>query len=177
MGIRLRNLVVVLLVLAVVAAVVGRRLLHPAVSIHAATTTVAPAQSYLVILGVGDTAATNWDGSIVVTGATIQILRGWRFSETDSISGTTSWKMSTRITPSLTPPGPVQENGLIVEISAAAAPVTFAITTTQGNFSVSSQDLPLGTSKSFLNGRALVAQTGAQFQLTSSNEEEDFPAM
>src|SRR5262249_6263274 len=48
---------------------------------------------------------------------------------------------------------------------------------TQGNFNFSSQDLPFGVSQSFLNGRVLVAQTGAQHQLTTSTEEEDFPAM
>ena len=84
--------------------------------------TVGAAQSYLVILGIGDKADTNWDGSIAVTGANIEILRGWRFTGADSISGTTSWKMSTRTTPSLNPPGPVQENGVIVKISSADDP-------------------------------------------------------
>ncbi len=175
MRIRWRYLCVVLLL--AVGVIIGRRLLYPPLSLHAATTTVPPAQSYLVILGVGDTAENNWDGSISVTGATIEILRGWRFAGTDAISGTTSWKMSTRTTPSLNPPGPVQENGLIVKISAATGPVTFNVSTTQGDFSFSSQDLPFGTSRSFLNGRALVAQTGAQYQLTTSAEEEDFPSM
>ena len=59
----------------------------------------------------------------------------------------------------------------------ATGPASFAVTTTQGNFSFSSQDVPFGTSKTFLNGKALVAQTGAQYQLTSSLEEEDFPSM
>src|ERR1039457_1670445 len=154
-----------------------RRFLSPAVSIHAATTRVAQAQSFLVILGVGDTAATNWDGSIVVTGAPVEILRGWRFEGTDAISGTTSWKISTRVTPSLNPPGPVQENGLIVKVGASASPVKFDVTTAQGNFTFSSSDVPFGASKTFLGGKALVAQTGAQFQLTSSSEEEDFPSM
>jgi hypothetical protein len=175
-SLRLRYMVV-LVALAAVGAFVGKRVLYPRLSLHAATTTVPPAQSYLVILGVGDTAATNWDGSITVTGANIQILRGWRFTGADSISGTTSWKINTRTTPSLNPPGPVQENGFIVKISAPSGPVTFNITTTQGSFSFSSQELPFGISKSFLNGRVLVAQTGAQFQLSSSNEEEDFPSM
>ena len=174
---RSRFLLVILLALAAIAAFVGKRVFYPTVSIQAATTTVAPAQSYLVILGVGDTTATVWDGSITVTGANIQILRGWRFSGTDAVSGTTSWTMRTRETPSLTPPGVVQENGLIVKISDTATPATFNITTTQGNFSFSTQDLPFGTSKTFLNGRALAAQTGAQFQLSSSAEEEDFPSM
>ncbi|MDQ2950176.1 MAG: hypothetical protein M3Y27_30270 [Acidobacteriota bacterium] len=163
--------------LALILIAAGKRLLYNTTSIHAATTAVAPAESYLIILGVGDTSATTWDGTIAVTGATIQLLRGWRFSGTDSVSGTTSWKINTRTSPALTPPGPVQENGLIVKISAPTAPVTFNVTTTQGNFSFSSQDVPFGVSKTFLNGRALVAQTGAQFQLSSSIEEEDFPSM
>jgi hypothetical protein len=122
-----------------IAGSLGRFLLRPNASIHAATTTVAPSQSYLVILGVGDTAATNWDGSITVTGATIEILRGWRFGAADSISGTTGWKMSTRVTPSLNPPGPVQENGIIVKISSPASVATFNIATAQGNFSFTTQ--------------------------------------
>ncbi len=104
-------------------------------------------------------------------GAAIQLLRGWRFTAADSITGTTSWKVNTRVTPSLNPPGPVQENGIVVKISAPTAPVTFNITTTQGNFSFSSQDVPFGVSKTFLNGRVLVAQTGARFQLTSLIED------
>ena len=171
---RLRFLLVILLALLVIG---GKRLLFPQTSAPAPAVTVAASRSFLIILGVGDTAATNWDGSITATGATIEILRGWRFAGTDSISGTTSWKISTRTTPSLTPPGPVQENGLIVKVTASAAPVAFDVTTSQGNFSFSSQDVPFGVSKTFLNGRALVAQTGAQFQLTSSTEEEDFPSM
>jgi hypothetical protein len=174
---RARVLWLAILALAVIAALVGKRVFNPAASTQAATTTVAPARSYLLILGVGDTAATNWDGSITVTGANIQILRGWRFTGTDAVSGTTGWKLSTRVTPSLNPPGPVQENGLIVKISVPTTAATFDITTTQGNFSFSTQDIPFGTSKTFLNGRALAAETGAQFQLSSSTEEEDFPSM
>src|SRR5450759_80861 len=167
----------VLVAIAAGAVLLCRRFLFPTVSIHAATTTVGPSQSFLVILGVNDTAATNWDGGITVTGAPVEILRGWRFEGTDAISGTTNWKMSTRTTPSLNPPGPVQENGVIVKVGASASPVKFDVTTAQGNFSFSSSDVPFGASKTFLGGKALVAQTGAQFQLTSSSEEEDFPSM
>src|SRR5579864_4269153 len=177
---RLRYAVVA--VLAIVALVLaGKRLLYPRVIPRASTTTLGAAQSYLVILGVNDTAPTNWDGSLTVTGANIQIARGWRFSGTDSLntaSNTTTWKISTRTTPSLNPPGPVQENGLILKISVPTGPVTVDVTTPQGNFSFSTQDLPFGTSQTFLNGKALVAQTGAQFQLTNATEQdEDFPPM
>ncbi len=154
----------------------GMRALRRPVSIHAATTTVPPGDSFLIILGVGDTAATNWDGSLTVTGANVEILRGWRFSGSDSISGS-SWKMSTRTTLALNAPGPVQENGIIAKITAASTPVTFNVTTTQGSFAFSSQELPFGAAKTFLNGRALAARTGAQYQLTTSPEDEDFPSM
>ena len=175
-SLRLRYAVIaVLLVVAVVLA--GRRLLYPRLVPRAATTTLGAAQSYLVIFGVNDTAVANWDGSVTVTGANVEFLRGWRFTGADSISGTTSWKASTRTTPALNPPGPFQENGIIIKISSPATAATFDITTTQGSFSFSSQDLPFGTSKTFLSGKVLVAQTGAQFQLTNSAEEEDFPAM
>src|SRR5262249_51964701 len=88
-----------------------------------------------------------------------------------------TWKLSTRTTPGVGQTGPTQENGVIVKVSESSAPITFNVTTTQGDFSFSSSDLPFGISKTFLNGRALVAQTSAQFQLTTSTEEEDFPAM
>ncbi len=171
---RLRYLVVVLLSLAAVAAFAGRRLLYTRISALSTPISFPPAQSFLVILGVGDKAGTNWDGSITATGATILSLQGWRFNNADSISGTTSWKTSTRTTPGS---GPVQETGVIVTISAADAPVTLNVKTTQGNFSFSSQDVPFGVTKSPLSGMARVAQTAAPVQLTSSNEEEDFPSM
>src|ERR1700730_14004569 len=136
---RLRYTTVVLLVSAAVALIVGKRLFYPGVSTRAATLTVPPAQSYLVILGVGGKTPTNWDGSITATGATILGLQGWRLSGSDSISGTTSWKLSTRASPGS---GPFKENGVIVTVSAAAGPVTFDVKTAQGNFSFSSQDVP-----------------------------------
>ncbi len=46
------------------------RLMRPGVSLHAATLTSAPSQSYLVMLGVGDKAVTNWVGTVTATGAT-----------------------------------------------------------------------------------------------------------
>ncbi len=175
---RTRYAVAVLLALAM-GAFLGRRLLSPNGPLHAATLSYTPSQSYLVMLGVGDTAATAWDGSITATGATILSLQGWRFSDTDSITGTTSWKMATRTAPPgpSETTGPIQENGLIVTVAAATGPVTFAVKTTQGNFSFSSQDIPFGVSESFLKNSVLVAQTAAPLQLTSSEEEEDFPSM
>ena len=159
-----KRLAIVLLV-TIAASLLARRLLRPALSSEAGTVTVAQGQSYLVILGVGDTTGTVWDGSITVTGAVVQIIRGWRFTTADSVTNNASWKISTRGGPALGGQGPVQENGFIVKISQSATPVTLAITTRQGNFSFAPADVPFGTSKAFLNGRAMVMRTGTQFQL------------
>lgn len=149
-----RSLAVMLVLAIVVAAVVAKRLLFLDVSLHAASLSDPPSQSYLVILGVGDNRQTTWDGSMTATGATILNLQGWRFSDTDAISGTASWTMASRFAPALpsTDHGPMQENGLIVTVSAASAPVTFAVKMAQGNFGFSSTDVPFGASKSFLKG-------------------------
>jgi hypothetical protein len=168
----------VLVVLLGLAVVAGKRLLRPEVRPVAATLTSPPSQSYLVILGIGEKIGTNWDGSIT-SSAAITGLKGWRFSATDAITGTNSWKLSTRETPP--PPsataGPVEENGVVVTVAQASGTVTFSVQTSQGNFSFASTDVPFGVSKTFLNGKALVAQTAAPLQLTSTIEEDDFPAM
>jgi hypothetical protein len=180
MNMRVRTLAVAVFALAAaLGIIVGKRLLYPAVAPLAASLTSPAAQSYLVVLGVGDSAPTPWDGTITVTGATVLSLQGWRFSGTDAITGTTGWKLSTRTAPP--PPqatsGPMQENGVIVTISAPTGPVTFDVKTMGGNFTFLSTDLPFGVTKPFLTGKARAAQTAAGLQLTASNEEEDFPAM
>ena len=172
-------LIFVLLIFAAVAVVAQRRRLFPEASPEAAPVSALATQSYLVILGVGDAAPTVWDGSITATGATILSLQGWRFTDTDAIAGTSSWTMSTRFAPP--PPqqdsGPMQENGIVVTIAATSAPVTFAVKTMQGNFSFSSANFPFGVSQPFLSGKARVGQTASPLQLTSSNDDEDFPFM
>ena len=174
---RMRMAVLALLALAVFG---GRRLLFPQTSPPSAPLTAPSAQTFLLILGIGDTAVTTWDGSITATGGTILSLVGWRFEDTDSITGTSSWTMKVRMTaagPNETGDGLYQENGLIVTMAQSSTPVTFAVKTTQGSFSFTSQDVSFGASKPFLNGRAVVMPTAVPLQLTSSDEEEDFPAM
>jgi hypothetical protein len=174
---RVRFTLAVLLALAIFG---GRRVLFPQTSTPAAPITSPNAQSFLLIVGIGETADTNWDGSITATGGTILSLTGWRFTGTDSITGTSSWKITATTTaagPNETGNGLYQENGLIVTFAQSSTPVTFAVKTAQGNFSFTSQDVSFGASKPFLNGSALMMPTAAPLQLTSSDEEEDFPAM
>jgi len=188
MRMRARYLVIALLAIVAVGAIAAKRLLYTRVYPLAAPISAPPGQSsYLIALGVGDVAGAVWDGSISATGGTIVGLTGWRFYDTDAISGSASsgnwsWKATLRTTPSFAPPGPVQETGVIVTIAAASGPVTFNVTTAkQGSFAFSSTDVPFGTTKYLLPAggqyRAHVMQTASPLQLTTSNEEEDFPSM
>ena len=175
---RLR-LAAMLLVIAAIGTFIGKRLLYPAVSPLAASISSPASQTFLIILGVGDKVDTNWDGSITAAGGTIQKIDGWRFTAADSISGTSSWKLTARTAPpgpSATT-GPMQENGVIVTAAASSTSVTFDVKTGHGNFTFASTDVPFGTTKTFLNGSALVAQTAAPLQLSTSKEDDDFPAM
>jgi hypothetical protein len=184
---RARYLVVVLLAIAAVAAIATKRLLYAPNHALAAPIVAPQGQlSYLIALGVNDPAGSVWDGSITTTGGTIVNVTGWRFYDTDSVSGSAasgnwSWKATLRTTPSFNPPGPVMETGVIVTVSAPSGPVTFNVTTKQGNFTFSSADVPFGVSKLFLtngtNFQVHVMQTASPLQLTTSNEDQDFPSM
>src|SRR5438105_1334765 len=50
------------------------------------------AVAFRILLGVGDTEATQWDGSVSVTGGAIDSIQGWRFRPTDSTDSRATWK-------------------------------------------------------------------------------------
>src|SRR5882724_5143085 len=52
--------------------------------------------TFRVLLGVGDTDPTGWDGSVKVSGGQVTGIQGWRFADTDSSDYKSSWKASTR---------------------------------------------------------------------------------
>jgi len=130
--------------------------------------------SFLVVLGVGDKAATVWDGSVTVTGATIAAIQGWRFAGKDTTDNKSTWKLSTRVSSGSN--APMMENGVVITANLADPAAQFKITTAQGDISFSASDIAYGSMKPFLKGRAYVDRVPTTVQLTSSIEEEDFPA-
>src|SRR5512133_1911337 len=78
------------------------------------------AVAFRILLGVADTAATQWDGSVTVSPGAIASVQGWRFRPSDTTDGRSSWKAWSG--QSLTMIGrqnagqapPVVENGVIV---------------------------------------------------------------
>src|SRR4051794_5466892 len=113
-------------------------LLYPRLTQHAQDTKsgamgMPETTTFRVLLGVGDSASTNWDGSVKLAGGKIVKIEGWRFADGDSTDGTSSWKASTRggaVAPggkkggqkkgSPGGPGPVLENGVLISATLAS---------------------------------------------------------
>ena len=94
-----------------------------------------------VILGLGDTNPTRWDGSASARGATIASIEPWRFDGNDALAGSSGWKMSTH--PIRLFGGgrqgacpPIVANGIILWLTGAGDSTELAVQTAQGNFSV-----------------------------------------
>ncbi|MGI8744340.1 MAG: hypothetical protein ACR2NN_17555 [Bryobacteraceae bacterium] len=142
-----------------------------------------PAVSVRILLGAGDKASTQWDGSAEVQGGSIQSLEPWRFEGPDAISGS-AWKASTHPIRLFsegrqvngTPIRDIVANGVIVNLSNASENSVLRITTAQGNFEVQLNEIPYGTSVSKLKGRVFADRVPPAFRLTETPDEEDFPA-
>ena len=136
------------------------------------------AESYLIILGAQDKAATVWDGNLKVTGSTVLGMRIWRQAKGDSIKGN-NWILSTRKGSSgPNSNGVMAENGVIVTVTPQTTDITFDVGIThrpgvspvcpQDCFTFHSTQLPFGTPQRFLERRRLCGAhtlvTGADFR-------------
>ena len=70
----------------------------------------------------------------------------------------------------------MMENGVVITANLTDPAAQFSLTTAQGDVSFSAADVNYGSMKSYLKGRVLVDRVPTTLQLTSSIEEEDFPA-
>jgi hypothetical protein len=139
------------------------------------------AVAFRILLGVGDTAAVDWSGSISTSSGRIESIQGWRFRGDDQTDGHSTW--SAWSGPSLInvgrnnvgTPNPILPNGIIVSTSSDAA--TIEVKTKQGGFSFAASEISIGEPKRFLDGHVAVERVPASVQLTSSLEDEDYPAV
>ena len=98
--------------------------------------------AFRISLGIGDRAATSWDGSISVSPGRIAEMRGWHFSGNDSIDGVSHWTASTRAsTERKGRQGAILETGVVVAASDDDPHASFDVKTAQGSFSFRAQDI------------------------------------
>jgi len=149
-----------------------------------------PARSFAVLFGIGSNSVLTWTGTVSATGANILATQGWRFEDPDKITNTTStsftFSFRTKESPSASTSGRYyEENGFLITAADNSSPVNFTVSycasppscTQNSTFTFSSQQASFEGALSFQGGAALVYQVPAVLQLTSSMEEEDYPAM
>src|SRR5579872_7221109 len=147
----------------------------------AALASAQTAVSVRILLGATDTVSTTWDGKVDIQGGSLVSLEPWRFEGRDTISGNT-FQISThplrRFGGAAARGGPTQPvvaNGIIVDLSSIAA-TRLSISTAQGSFQISLDEIPYGQSVTKLDGRVWADRVPATRRVTASAEEEDFPA-
>jgi hypothetical protein len=143
-------------------------LLLIAAAVPASPQTLASAR---IIFGLTDTAPSVWDGSVTLDTGAVRAIQGVRFGPEDSTDYSTSWKVATRAQNQ-----DVLENGVF--ITALVQPDTrWNIHTPRGDFSFTMRDLMWGEQQSFLDGAVEVTRVPPTAQLTTSDDDEDFPAV
>jgi hypothetical protein len=160
-----------------VAAALAGLVLHPQSAAEKAADAPA-ASAFRILLGIGDTEPKVWDGTVSATGAQMLSLRGWRFSGTDAVTGLAGWRLSTRRAPATGTQtvGAMLENGVLLAITPDEATATVTVSTPQGAFSFKPSAVAWGTPSNFLKNAARVDRVPATWALTTSYEEQDFPA-
>ena len=131
-----------------------------------------------VIFGLTDRNEVKWDGSATARSGHISSIEPWRFEGTDSVRGT-SWTASThivRLFPPNQPGRPFVANGVVLYLDEASENTAIDISTAQGNFTIRLADIPYGKVVNALNNRVMVDRIPPFTQLTSSPEEQDYPA-
>jgi hypothetical protein len=127
--------------------------------------------SVRLMFGVTDTAATAWDGSVALDKGAVRAIQGVRFGPEDSTDYSSSWKFSTRAQGQ-----EILDNGVFV--TALTDPESrWNIHTPRGDFSFTLKDLMWGEQLSFLDGAVEVTRVPPTSQLTTSDDDEDFPAL
>lgn len=132
-----------------------------------------------LILGLGDAINTRWDGSVQASGATVRSVEPWRFEGDDRIDGN-SWKCAIHAIRlfGAAPLGgrPAVANGVMVWLSGAGNGTSLEVTTAQGKLTVAASEIPFGKQAMLLGGRAMAERVPAVTQMTSSADEQDYPA-
>ncbi len=132
-----------------------------------------------LILGLTDQNEAKWDGSAAAERARIVRVDSWRFEGDDAIQGS-SWTASTH--PIRLFGGgragrpPIVANGVIVWLDGEQPDAVLSVKTAQGNFSIRLAEIPYGQTKHLLDGRVMADRIPPVARLTSSPEEQDYPA-
>lgn len=142
--------------------------------------------------GLTDQSNTKWDGSISVAPGKVVSVNGWRFQQTDVITGNDTWKASTRPmtqrrsnnakkaganTKKGNAANLLADNGVIVALEEITEASVITVKTAQGNFDFKLGDVPYGKVIEKLEGSVDIERVAATRPLTEQRTDDDFPAI
>src|SRR5581483_2705986 len=134
--------------------------------------------SFRIAFGAHDQEPAKWDGSVSASAGRIAKVDGWRFAGGDRIQDQ-SWQSKTEAAKPPTRPvfGPIMEKGVIVTADGARSDTRFDVDTANGKFSFTAGQLAFGKPMMELNDRVRLERMPSSLRLTTSLEDEDFPAL
>jgi hypothetical protein len=133
-----------------------------------------PFSSVRVLFGLTDTEPTPWDGTVTLDSGSVKAIQGWRFGPEDSTDYARSWKAATRPQQPNNPE--ILENGVLITADAPPG-ARWSLHTPKGDFSFTLHDLQWGDQRTFLDGAAAVDRVPPTSQLTTPDDDEDYPAI
>ncbi len=140
-------------------------------------------------LGVGAKQADSWDGSLSVSGGSVEGIESRHFDGASELTGESSWKAAVRrkaidgfprvnyneMSPAELPPAVFAPIGVYARIQAESS-TRVRVKTAQGNFEFRISELSLDA-KPFLDGRALVSLASPVHKLSTAEYEDDEAAI
>lgn len=130
-----------------------------------------------ILLGVTDKVPTRWDGQVRLSTGEIIRIEPWRMRPDDWIIERSGWKATSY---QLTNPPQGQPRfsptGVVLTLKPARG-AQLDVSTSQGDFRVSLDDVKPGERKFFLDGRVMVDGVAPAAQITADDAEHDFPAV
>ena len=146
------------------------------------------AAGFLITFGL-DRVPAAWDGSVQISRGQVARIQGLAFADGDQTDGRSNWKLRTR--PAAAGAGQkaaakkaaakkaelAPTNGILISVTDVAPDTRIEIQTSQGDFAFTPAEAPLGAPLTELGGRARVELVPDTLELTSSEEDQDFPAL
>jgi hypothetical protein len=148
--------------------------------------------------GLTDDSNTKWDGSIAVSPGKVASISGWRFQQRDKVVGDNAWEASTRpLTERRTnnakkgagkgkngkngknaAAGSIMaDNGVILDLVDVTEGTVVTVKTAKGDFDFKLSDIPYGKVVEKLEGGVDIERTAGTSRLTTTRDDDDFPAV
>ena len=150
-----------------------------------------PGSQFRITFGNTDSSPKDWSGRVHVERAKLESIKGWRFSEQDSVGPDGSFHFQTRrgmLENQLDPAQPYGQTdwndprverlipeGFSIRLRGSASRV--AISTSNGSFDFRPDQVQFGRPRIALSGNAIIERLPVEAKLSEAGSADDFPAL